>query len=127
MARIARQRAQVFGEIQAPAFAGGDFSTDWAGFPYFGLFCTETSISASCLRPEPSLDRTAQEMTSHRAPSRTAPFRDITDRKPLVANRSEIAIRILRAANEAGLSAPRQTLAPMGAYTLGVALWPKFR
>jgi hypothetical protein len=66
-------------------------------------------------------------MTSHRAPSRTAPFRDITDRKPLVANRSEIAIRILRAANEAGLSAPRQTLAPMGAYTLGVALWPKFR
>jgi pyruvate carboxylase len=39
-------------------------------------------------------------MTPHRAPAGTAHFRDITGRKLLVANRSEIAIRILRAANE---------------------------
>jgi pyruvate carboxylase len=37
------------------------------------------------------------------APSPAAPFHDIAGRKLLVANRSEIAIRIMRAANELGL------------------------
>ncbi len=45
-------------------------------------------------------------MTSARASSSSVsapPFRDIAGRKLLVANRSEIAIRIMRAANELGL------------------------
>ncbi|HEX4086523.1 MAG TPA: pyruvate carboxylase [Chthoniobacteraceae bacterium] len=42
-------------------------------------------------------------MTSARAKSPASRFHDITGRKLLVANRSEIAIRIMRAANELGL------------------------
>ena len=44
-------------------------------------------------------------MTSARAtsPQASTPFHDIAGRKLLVANRSEIAIRIMRAANELGL------------------------